>query len=91
MSHVVSYKWSPPQRTPVATAVIRSDETVTIPIDVKLRSIDTVKPYPVRVVDDKIRVDEYRMKDGEPYAVRYRDQDYVLTRTDGKLTLYELR
>ena len=69
----------------------RSGETVTIPIDVKLESIETVSPYPVRVVDDKIRVDEHHMADGEPYAVRYRSQIYVLTRTDGKLTLYELR
>lgn len=92
MSHVIPFKWntSPPWSRVVA-AVTRSGETVTMPISAKLRSIETVRPYPVRVVDDKIRVDEYRMKDGEPYAIRYRDQDYVLTRTDGKLTLYELR
>ena len=92
MSHVIPFKWntSPPWSRVVAS-VTRSGETVTMPISVKLRSIETVRPYPVRVVDGKIRVDECRMKDGEPYAVRYRDGIYILTRTDGKLAMYEVR
>ncbi len=92
VSPVISFEWnSLPPWTHTATAVVRSGETVVMPIDVKLRSVETVRPCPVRVVDDKIRVDEYRMKDGEPYAVRYRDGIYMLIRTDGRLTMYEVR
>lgn len=59
--------------------------------NVKLKSIRISKPNPVRVVEDKIRIDEDQMEEGEPYAFQYQDEYYLLTRTDGKLTLYGLR
>lgn len=68
-----------------------SAEPTIVYLDVKLKSALTTRSSPVRIVDNVIRVDEYQMEEGEPYAFRYQDQHYMLTRTDGKLTLYELR
>lgn len=50
-----------------------------------------IKPDPVKIVEDKIRIDEDQMEDGVPYAFQYQDEYYMLTRIDGKLTLYGLR
>ena len=67
-------------------------ETVTVELpNVKLKSIRMSKPNPVRVVEGKIRIDEDQMEEGEQYAFQYQDEYYLLTRTDGKLTLYGLR
>ena len=67
-------------------------ETVTVELpNVKLKSIRMSKPNPVRVVEGKIRIDEDQMEEGESYAFQYQDEYYLLTRTDGKLTLYGLR
>ena len=59
--------------------------------NVKLESIRMTKPSPVEIVEGKVRIDEDRMKDGEPYAFQYKGEYYLLARTDGKLVLYGLR
>lgn len=72
--------------------VVATTETIVVDLqNVKLQSIPTARPDPVKIVDGKIRIDEYQMEDGVPYAFQYQDEYYLLARIDGKLTLYGLR
>lgn len=67
-------------------------DSVTVSIKgVKLESVPVKRQSPITIIKHKIRVDEHQMEDGEPYAFRYLGKIYMLTRTNKKLTLYELQ
>ncbi len=47
--------------------------------------------HPVQVRGDTIRVREQLMQDGQPYAFSYQGRDYMISKKDGSVNLYELR
>lgn len=57
----------------------------------QIATLRPVKSDPVEIVEGKIRIDEDKMENGVPYAFQYQDEYYMLTRIDGKLTLYGVR
>ena len=46
---------------------------------------------PVGIVNDTIKLKEYLMVKGKPYAFSYKGKDYMVTRKEGKTQLFELR
>ena len=75
-----------------ASEILPSQKAVTLHlVGVVLESMPTRRASPVHIVDGVIRVDEDQMEEGEPYAFQYQGKYHMLTRTDGKLRLYELR
>ena len=45
---------------------------------------------PVKVVGDSIKIKEYLLNENEPYAFSYNNKEYVITKTNEKIKLYEL-
>jgi len=46
---------------------------------------------PVKVVNDTIKVKEYLLEEDKPYAFQYNNKDYIITKTNDGIKLYELR
>ncbi len=71
-----------------------STDAAPIPITVSLDfplELHSKSSQPITVVNDSIKVKEYLMEENKPYAFRYKSKDYVMTKTDNKISLYELR
>ncbi len=46
---------------------------------------------PIQVVGDTIQVKERLLQDGQPYAFRYQGRDYMISKNQGRMKLYELK
>lgn len=77
---------------PMVSVALKHQTNSTVQVSgVEFKSVPTKSHPPIEIVDNKIRVDEHWMEDDIPYAFWYLDKIHILTRTNGKLTLYELQ
>ena len=76
---------------PLVCVSMKQQTSITVQLpNVVFESVPAKSQSPIKIVDNKIRVDEHQMEDDMPYAFRYLGKIHLLTRTSGKLTLCEL-
>lgn len=66
------------------------DKSIVFSINILPESISR-HVRPVQVIGDSIKVKEYLLNENEPHAFRYNDTDYFITKTDGRIKMYELQ
>jgi len=96
MSELVTFEDpAKPQKLAEARLTLDTADTgaapplITAPLESSFESYSR-SLQPVMVAGDSIKINENHMEEDEPYAFRYRDRDYIVTKTGDRIRLYEL-